>query len=108
MFYVGEILLVFDFISLLGCEDLLPPVMKTNSHCKKLKQSCPKLKNKCAETLSAAIGNSGNAKQCKEALNEMGRENVGMLCANTCGTCGKFDLKTFISFLSCFKLFYEL
>ena len=82
----------FFVVSFLGCEDRLPPVMKNNADCKKMKQSCSKLKNKCSETLSVAIGNSKNAKKCKNALKDVGVEKVDTFCARTCKKCGKFDL----------------
>ena len=88
--------------SLLGCEDLLPPVMKKNAYCKKLKLSCLKLKNKCSDALSVAIGNSQNAKKCKKALDELGKENVGVFCTNTCETCGKYHLNTLILYIICY------
>ena len=99
---VEYISLVPCYISL-GCRDLLPPVMKKSAHCKKLKLSCLKLKNKCSDALSVAIGISENAKKCKKALDELGKENVDVFCANTCETCGKYYLSTLIPYISCYN-----
>ena len=69
---------------------MLPPVMKTNANCKKLRTSCSKLKEKCSKNLREAIGNTNNGNKCKKVLKDNAKENVNTFCKSTCGKCGKY------------------
>lgn len=68
--------------------------MKTDSNCKKLKQSCSKLKKKkkCSKPLKDSIGSSKTAKKCKKALKGNMDGKVGSFCLQTCDLCGKFKI----------------
>ena len=63
---------------------MLPPTMETNKNCEKLSLSCSKLKEYCSKTLNRAVGKSKDATKCKNALGDVGKENIDKFCSKSC------------------------
>ena len=86
---------LFSIFSI-GCNDALPGKFSTESSCKKLKQTCTKLKNKCTWKFNGALGNSNNAKTCKNKLGWYKNRKVEDHCKITCKKCGNFIQTSYI------------
>jgi len=86
-----------------GCNDALPGKFSTESSCKKLKQTCTKLKNKCTWKFNGALGNSNNAKTCKNKLGWYKNRKVEDHCKITCKKCAHGKWTNWGSYGACTK-----